>query len=64
MKECCEGAAACVCCLRRLRSVTPRRVLGVLFRERQNGLHWETVVKGGASQSLINTSSPVAQEPY
>ena len=43
----------------------PRLVLGdVLFGERQNELHWETVVKNVASQSLINTSSPVAQEPY
>jgi hypothetical protein len=31
----------------------PRRVLGdVLFGERQNELHWETVVKSRASQSV------------
>lgn len=45
-----DGPAACwaTCCLGR----------------RQNELHWETVVKGAASQSLINTSSLVAQVPY
>jgi hypothetical protein len=52
-------------CLRAVKECMPRLVLGdVLFGERQNELHWETVVKNRASQSLINTSSLVAQEPY
>jgi len=53
-------------CLRAVKECMPRRVPDdVLFGERQNELHWETVVKSRASlQSLINTSSPVAQEPY
>jgi hypothetical protein len=67
VKECGDGAAACVCvcvcCVRRLRSVMPCRCCvldDVLLEERQSELHWETVVKGAASQGLINTSSLVA----
>lgn len=54
------------CCVRRLRSVmaVPRAGRRVVWAASENELHWETVVKGAASQSLKTTSSPVAQEPY